>query len=128
LDIDLNLKDNRLSVLDDKIVIKGYNSKLAFHHNKITATGSGKIRGKLFDIRINPNNKADDHESSLIRMSVAFKCILGKSFGVISQSLLIVSKLVTCNPNILTFGMSFSFGKTATLPLTDLDSILPRQD
>jgi hypothetical protein len=25
LDIDLNLKDNRLSVLDDKIVIKGYN-------------------------------------------------------------------------------------------------------
>ncbi|VVM19806.1 hypothetical protein BSPWISOXPB_4390 [uncultured Gammaproteobacteria bacterium] len=54
---DLNLKDNRLSVLDDKIVIKGYNSKLAFHHNKITATGSGKIRGKLFDIRINPNNK-----------------------------------------------------------------------
>jgi hypothetical protein len=43
--------------------------------------------------------------------TVAFKCILGKSFGVISQSLLIVSKLVTCNPNILTFGMSFSFGK-----------------
>jgi hypothetical protein len=31
----LKLKDNRLSVLDDKIVIKGYNSKLAFHHNKI---------------------------------------------------------------------------------------------
>jgi hypothetical protein len=45
LDIDLNLKDNRLSVLNDKVVIEGYNSKLAFHHNKITATGSGKIRG-----------------------------------------------------------------------------------
>jgi hypothetical protein len=30
LDIDLSLKDNRLSVLDDKVVIEGYNSKLAF--------------------------------------------------------------------------------------------------
>ncbi|VVH55739.1 hypothetical protein BSPCLSOX_684, partial [uncultured Gammaproteobacteria bacterium] len=82
LDIDLNLKDNRLSVLDDKIVIKGYNSKLAFHHNKITATGSGKIRGKLFDIRINPNNKADDHERifgvELIDSSSGFKAYITK--------------------------------------------------
>ncbi|SHN94078.1 FIG006388: Possible exported protein, partial [bacterium endosymbiont of Bathymodiolus sp. 5 South] len=82
LDIDLSLKDNRLSVLDDKVVIEGYNSKLAFHHNKITATGSGKIRGKLFDIRINPNNKADDHERifgvELIDSSSGFKAYITK--------------------------------------------------
>jgi|UPI000255FEE5 uncharacterized protein YhdP len=62
LDIDLNLKDNRLSALNDKVVIEGYNSKLAFHHHKITTTGRGKIHGRSFDIRINPNDKADDHK------------------------------------------------------------------
>jgi hypothetical protein len=51
LDIDLNLKDNRLSVLNDKVVIESYNSKLAFHHHKITTTGRGKIHGRSFDIR-----------------------------------------------------------------------------
>jgi uncharacterized protein YhdP len=36
LDIDLNLKDNRLSVLDDKIVIKGYNSLFIWKNCHIT--------------------------------------------------------------------------------------------
>jgi hypothetical protein len=43
---------------------------------------SGKIRGKLFDIRINPNNKADDHERifgvELIDSSSGFKAYITK--------------------------------------------------
>jgi hypothetical protein len=54
LDIDLILKNNRLSVLDDGVVVKNYDSKLAFHNNEITAIGAGNIRGMPFDIRINP--------------------------------------------------------------------------
>jgi uncharacterized protein YhdP len=57
LDIDLILKNNRLSVLDDGVVVKNYDSKLAFHNNEVTAIGVGNIRGMPFDIRINPKKK-----------------------------------------------------------------------
>jgi hypothetical protein len=93
-----------------------------------------------FDIRINPNDKADDHKRifgvELINSGGGFKtyitqqpdqswrgkiesesvffasrCMLGKSFGVIFQSPLIAPKLVTCNSNNLTSGIPSSFGK-----------------
>jgi uncharacterized protein YhdP len=64
LDIDLVFKDNRLTALDGTIVIKDYDSKLAFHHGEITSKGEGDIRGTTFDIYINPNNRGDDSESA----------------------------------------------------------------
>ena len=63
LDIDLILKNNRLSVLDDGVVVKNYDSKLAFHNNEITAIGAGNIRGMPFDIRINPK-KTDNSDTT----------------------------------------------------------------
>lgn len=82
LDIDLILKDNRLSVLDDAVVIEDYDSKLTLHNNEITATGMGDIRGILFDIRINPSNRADDYEHTfgveLVNNSSAFKTYITK--------------------------------------------------
>lgn len=60
LDIDVTLKNNRLAVLDDKVVVKNYDSKVAFHNNEISAIGVGNIRGKLFKILINPNHRIDN--------------------------------------------------------------------
>jgi uncharacterized protein YhdP len=64
LDIDLVFKDNRLTTLDGAIVIKDYDSKLAFHQGEITSKGEGNIRGTTFDIYINPDNRGDDNEST----------------------------------------------------------------
>jgi len=64
LDIDLVFKDNRLTTLDGAIVIKDYDSKLAFHQGEITSKGEGNIRGTTFDIYINPDNRGDDSEST----------------------------------------------------------------
>ncbi|SMN12659.1 FIG006388: Possible exported protein [Bathymodiolus heckerae thiotrophic gill symbiont] len=82
LDIDLTLKDNRLSVLEGAVVVEDYNSKLLFHHNEITATGVGNIRGMPFDIRINPNNRNDDDERTfgveLVNNNAKFKTYITK--------------------------------------------------
>ena len=64
LDIDLMLKDNRLTTLNGGVVVEGYNSNLAFHDDEITAIGTGNIRGILFNILINPNNRGDDNETT----------------------------------------------------------------
>ncbi len=64
LDIDLTLKDNYLTTLNGAVVVGNYNSKLAFHDDEITTTGIGNIRDMPFEIRINPDNRGDDHESS----------------------------------------------------------------
>ncbi|MDC9714241.1 MAG: DUF3971 domain-containing protein [Gammaproteobacteria bacterium] len=85
LDIDLTLKDNRLSVLEGAVVVEGYDSKLLFHHNEITATGVGDIRGTPFDIRINPNNKNDDDERTfgveLANNDAKFETYITKRFN-----------------------------------------------
>lgn len=60
LDIDVRLKDNHLAVLDGKVVVKNYDSKVAFHNNEISAIGVGNIRGKPFKILINPNHRVDN--------------------------------------------------------------------
>jgi len=65
LDIDLYLENNRLSVLDEAVVVKNYHSKVTFRNNKIKAAGVGDIRGLPFDIRINPHNKGDNNEHTL---------------------------------------------------------------
>ena len=64
LDIDLVLDKNRLTTLNGAIVVENYKSNLAFHHGEITSKGEGDIRGMPFDIRINPNNRGDDNEST----------------------------------------------------------------
>ncbi|CAC9604174.1 hypothetical protein [uncultured Gammaproteobacteria bacterium] len=60
LDMDLTVKNNRLSVLKGTIVVENYDSKLAFHHNEITSKGTGNIRSIPFDISVNPSNRSDD--------------------------------------------------------------------
>lgn len=57
LDIDLNIKDNRLTIFDSAIVVKNYNAHLVLHNNQIISHGMGNIRGKSFDIHINYNNQ-----------------------------------------------------------------------
>ncbi|SMN01424.1 FIG006388: Possible exported protein [uncultured Candidatus Thioglobus sp.] len=64
LDVDLQVKNNRLTVLNGAISVEDYNSKLAFHNNKITTVGTGNIRGISFDIRVNPNNRTDDQKAT----------------------------------------------------------------
>ena len=61
LDIDVILKDNRLAVLGDKVVVKNYDSKVAFHNNEITAIGVGNIRDKPFKILINPSHRKNNN-------------------------------------------------------------------
>ena len=63
LDIDLVLKGNSLTTLNGAIVVKNYDSTLAFHHHEITSKGVGDIYGMPFDIRINPNNRSSDNET-----------------------------------------------------------------
>lgn len=60
LDIDVVLKNNRLAVLDDKVIVKNYDSKVAFHNNEISAIGVGNIRNKPFKILINPKHRVDN--------------------------------------------------------------------
>lgn len=57
LDIDLKLKDNKLTTLKDDVVVEGFNTVLGFHNNKITSKGEGSIRGEPFGIRINPSDR-----------------------------------------------------------------------
>ena len=64
LDIDLVLKDNQLTTLNGAVVVKDYNSKLAFHDDEITTVGDGTIRGTPFEIRINPQNRGDDDKAT----------------------------------------------------------------
>ena len=64
LDIDLILKDNRLTTLNGGVVVENYNSNLAFHDDEITAIGIGDIRGTPFNILINPNNRGDDNQTT----------------------------------------------------------------
>ncbi len=80
LDIDLELKDNHLTVLEGAVTVKNYNSKLAFHHNKITAIGMGNIRGLPFNIRINPNQRNDESSFSveLVDNNSGFKATIAK--------------------------------------------------
>ncbi|SFV89526.1 FIG005080: Possible exported protein [hydrothermal vent metagenome] len=84
VDIDLELKDNHLSVLDGAVKVKNYNSKLRFHDNKITATGVGNIRGLPFDIHINPNKKGYKNENTfgveLVNNSKGFEAYISKQF------------------------------------------------
>lgn len=62
LTIDLYLKNNRLSVLDEAIVVKNYSTKLVLRNDKIMAEGVGDIRGLPFDIRINPHYVGNHNE------------------------------------------------------------------
>ncbi len=57
LDIDLNIEDNRLTILGGAIVINNYNAHLVLHNNKIISYGMGNIRGNSFNIHINSNNQ-----------------------------------------------------------------------
>ncbi len=84
LDIDLMLKDIRLTTLDGVALVENYNSKLTFHNNEITTTGVGDIRGMQFGARINSNNISNDndHERTflveLINNSSNFKAYITK--------------------------------------------------
>jgi uncharacterized protein YhdP len=82
LDIDLVLKGNSLTTLNGAIVVEDYDSKLAFHHNEITSKGVGDIHGMPFDIRINPNNRGDDNETTfrveLINNNSGFEAYITK--------------------------------------------------
>ncbi|SMN10824.1 FIG006388: Possible exported protein [uncultured Candidatus Thioglobus sp.] len=64
LDVDLWVKNNRLTVLNGALSVEDYNSKIAFHNNKITTAGTGNIRGIAFDIHVNLNNRTDNQEAT----------------------------------------------------------------
>ena len=64
LDIDLAVVDNQLTTLDGAVVVENYNSTIAFHEDQIQSNGTGVIRDIPFDIRINPDNRADDKDAS----------------------------------------------------------------
>lgn len=60
LKVDLDVNNNRLTTLNDALVIENYNSKLAYDNGQITGVGVGSVRDIEFDIHINPKNRADD--------------------------------------------------------------------
>ena len=126
LDIDLTLKDNRLSVLDDGVVVEDYDSKLAFHNNEITATGMGNIRGMPFDIRINPSNKADDHERifgvELVNSSSGFETYITKQLDQ-SWRGRIESKSVKGNVAVFPNAEGIPNVRLLGLQVTSLDAI-----
>ncbi len=64
LNVDLIIQNNHLTTLDGAVIIEDYDSEIAFRDNQITTKGAGNLRGMPFDIRINPNNRADDKEAS----------------------------------------------------------------
>lgn len=59
LDIDLKLKDNQLTTLEN-VTVKNFNTVLSFHNNEITSRGVGKIRNIPVNIRINPDDRPHD--------------------------------------------------------------------
>jgi uncharacterized protein YhdP len=64
INVDLVVKDNKLTITDSAIVVKNYNSKIAFHNNKISTDGVGNINDTLYDIRINPDDKEADTQTA----------------------------------------------------------------
>ncbi len=63
IEVDLRLLNNRLTVLDGDIVVEDFDSVLGFHNNTITTQGSGNIRNRAFDIRVNPSDRANNQDS-----------------------------------------------------------------
>ena len=65
LDIDLAVVDNQLTTLDGAMVVENYNSTITLHKDQIQSNGTGVIRDIPFDIRLNPDNRVDDKDTSL---------------------------------------------------------------
>ncbi len=126
LDINLVLDNNRLTTLDGAIVVEGYHSKLAFHDNEITATGVGNIRNMPFEIRINPNNRGDDHESTfrveLINNDSGFETYITKRLDQ-SWRARVESDAIKGNIDVVMNDGGFPSVKLLGLQITTLDAI-----
>ncbi|BAS67373.1 YhdP family protein [Bathymodiolus septemdierum thioautotrophic gill symbiont] len=126
LDIDLLMKDNRLTLLGGSVVVKDYNSKLRFHDNEITTAGTGNIRGLPFNIRINPNHKNKDNENSfeveLVNTSSGFKSYIAKQLDQ-SWRIKIESKLVKGNIAVFLNEGELPTVRVSDVKITTLDAI-----
>ena len=70
IDFDMYVTDNTLSLFDNKLFVKQYNSQISYHNGLIQTKGKGKIGGELFELALNPNDWIDDKPASLrVKMS-----------------------------------------------------------
>lgn len=126
LDIDLVLKDNRLTTLNGGLVVEDYNSKLAFHQGEITTTGVGDIRGMPFDILINPGNRGDDNESTfgveLINNSSGFETYITKRLDQ-SWRARVESDTIKANIEVVMNDGEYPHVKLLGLQVSTLDAI-----
>ncbi len=62
--------NNTLSLFDEKLSVKQYNSQISYHNGLIQTKGRGEIGGELFELALNPSDWIDDKSSKLrVKMS-----------------------------------------------------------
>ena len=64
LDCDMFVTDNRLSLLEGKIMIDNYTSQISYHYDILQTKGKGDIGGVPFELSINPDEWIDDNAST----------------------------------------------------------------
>ena len=70
VDFDMYVTDNTLSLFDENISVKQYNSQISYHDGLIQTKGQGVIGGELFELALNPSDWIDDKSSTLrVKMS-----------------------------------------------------------
>ena len=70
IDFDMYVADNTLSLFDEKLSVKQYNSQISYHNGLIQTKGRGEIGGELFELALNPSDWIDDKSSTLrVKMS-----------------------------------------------------------
>ncbi len=65
IDFDMYVNDNTLSLFDEKLSVKQYNSQISYHNGLIQTKGRGEIGGELFELALNPSDWIDDKSSTL---------------------------------------------------------------
>ena len=70
VDFDMYVTDNTLSLFDENISVKQYNSQISYHDGLIQTKGQGVIGGELFELALNPSDWIKDKSSTLrVKMS-----------------------------------------------------------